>query len=899
MKSKMKYERLNFKNGSPPAINAAALNHIETGLVEVSESINKLEEEIKNKPNADDVYSTDEADEHFLSAKEPNGSVQAKHIVNKAVNEDKLSDGVVEKINSKAERDLFLRKSSTQLVKLADINTTINGVNIVIKNNHISIKGKATNPINDSILIDTGISEFEPNKDYVVSIQNVVDGNPENDYIGMFLWVTFDGGDHKTVQVFDYDTVTKINVSTSKKFQLAWNIPPSEYEYDKEFDFKIEYGTEATPFEPYYTVENLANKSVGFGKLSTDLQDTLNSKAVASQFIKRSKSQLIKLTDTEFESNGLNISIKNNHVHIKGTTTSSLNSFIKFDEGIKQFEAGIDYTVSVQNLVTKDNTSGLCNIYLCKDTESNEYKSVRVNTSNSSTTFNLANTENVTLAWNLFASESVPQTFDVEFDFKIEYGSEVTPFEPYYVVGSVANGSISKEKLSEYVQNNLSAINAELPNKAEMSSLLNKTSYFEFKDISEFNGANGEPITIETGYYYGIFTHNTTAGFECTSVPIECKEGDIFRITSATTNSDNHQAVVKCYDKNQTLISSHLEGTGNGIKLVTDRIFIVPKNVAYIAFNCRTTYNDVKIYSLKVEKAVPYTNQYGLIANTLVSSLPSATIFGAIAKAEGDSIIQGTGAGNRSFVHLLADKYNMRLNCTAVGNTTLAVHPDNGNIKDSEGNPSTSICERILNNISIDTPYDLIIFDGGTNDITKLAKNQMKLGVITDGINEEFDTTTILGALEAICLHLNTTQLTAKKLFVFPQSRVELLKLTNEVNAEMKKVLHKYGIPYIDLSDINSLGHWNSSVAKGYYATILNTNGEEIPDPLHPNLEGHRRFIAPEIEKALLFGSYSGSSGGSASTSSGNGSYNLTEADINTITNKVLENFIDMSEVGL
>ena len=59
---KVKYERLNFANGNPPAINAAALNHIESALVEASESINKLESDMSKKVNEDDVYLDEEAD---------------------------------------------------------------------------------------------------------------------------------------------------------------------------------------------------------------------------------------------------------------------------------------------------------------------------------------------------------------------------------------------------------------------------------------------------------------------------------------------------------------------------------------------------------------------------------------------------------------------------------------------------------------------------------------------------------------------------------------------------------------------------------------------------------------------------------------------------------------------
>lgn len=792
----------------------------------------------------------------------PEGSVALDEVLtDDGVNP--ASSGVVKQYVdnvSEITKSLFLKQSSTQLIKLADNITKVNDLTIIIKNNHISIKGDSgADSVHLPIKIEESISKFEAGKNYTVSFQNVR-GKTIGQYDGIFVWSGSDNN-NKHILLQDKDSSAVINTATDKEINLIWNL--SAGEWNKEFDFKIEYGTEATPFEPYYVVTNLENSSVTIGKLAEDVQQTINSKAIASQFIEQSKSQLIKLIDTEFEANGLNISIKNNHVHIKGTTTSSLNSSIKFDEGIKQFEAGVDYTASVQNLVTNTNNSGLFNIYLCKDTESNEYKSVRVNTSDSSTTFSLANTENVTLAWNLFASESVPQTFDVEFDFKIELGAETTPFEPYYVVNNIKNNSISFDKLNDQVINKLESIN-------------NKASYYQFKDITDEDFT--EPVEIETGYYYGIFTHNTTAGFECTSTPIKCKEGDIFRITSATTNSDNHQAVVKCYDKNQTLISSHLEGSGSEIKTFTDKIFVVPKNVAYIAFNCRTTYNDVKIYSLKVEKAIPYTDEYGLLTNTLVSSLPFTELFGKSIYSDGDSIAQGTGTGNRSYAYLLADKYNMTLTSKAVGNTTLAVHPDNANITDNEGNPSTSICERVLNNISSDTQYDVIILDGGTNDITK----GIPLGTITDGVDEKFNTSTILGALETICKHLNITQLTAKKLFVFTTNRVEKLKFTKEVNAEMKKVLNKWGFSYIDLSVANSLGHWDSNVAKDYYATIKDADGNEIPDPLHPNLEGHRKFYLPYIEKALLYGSYGGSGGSTTSVS-------LTDGDKDEIVAQVIE----------
>ena len=61
------YEKLNFVNGSPPALNAATLNHIEDGILAATEGVTALDETVKIKPDFDDVYTVEEADDHFLS----------------------------------------------------------------------------------------------------------------------------------------------------------------------------------------------------------------------------------------------------------------------------------------------------------------------------------------------------------------------------------------------------------------------------------------------------------------------------------------------------------------------------------------------------------------------------------------------------------------------------------------------------------------------------------------------------------------------------------------------------------------------------------------------------------------------------------------------------------------
>lgn len=75
------YEKLNFVNGYPPALNAATLNHMDDGIATANEGVTALEETIANnkketdtafatKADKTDVYSINEADEMFLTRAE-------------------------------------------------------------------------------------------------------------------------------------------------------------------------------------------------------------------------------------------------------------------------------------------------------------------------------------------------------------------------------------------------------------------------------------------------------------------------------------------------------------------------------------------------------------------------------------------------------------------------------------------------------------------------------------------------------------------------------------------------------------------------------------------------------------------------------------------------------------
>lgn len=555
--------------------------------------------------------------------------------------------------------------------------------------------------------------------------------------------------------------------------------------------------------------------------------------------LSQSKTQLIKLSDLDTTINGLHIVIKNNHVQLKsleGGTTGTIYNYIKTDEGLTQFEAGVPYVASVQNVVSRLSNSPVFSIFLWKNTSNSTQQTITVYPG-SSVKVKTDNIESLMLAWNI----STLGEFDIEFDLQIEPGETVTTFEPFYVVERVGKDTITLDKLSPDVReeltqlsNEVPQLSAEIPQKANKTELTHKLSSFQSVDVL----VDG----VVQGYYYGIDENNSTSGWECVPDLIECKAGDVFRFSAATYNQDGHQQTIKIYDANRVLIGEHFGAeTLKTIATFTDKLFIVPEGVAFIAFNCWK--HPDNLYSLSVEKLIPCTDEHNVLINSLVASSPALELIGKSIYSDGDSIAQGTGTGGRSYAYILADKYNMKLTSGAVGNTTLAVRAGR----------SDSIYERMTN---LTGEYDYILFDGGTNDITQLADGKIELGVVADGVTDDLDPTTLLGALEGICRYLNTNHFKAKKLFIFVTNRVDMLKLTKETYTEMKKVLNKYGVQYIDLSNVNNLGHWDSSVASDYYAKIKDDEGNEKIDTLHPNLEGHKVFYLPYLEKALLYGGY-------------------------------------------
>jgi lysophospholipase L1-like esterase len=137
---------------------------------------------------------------------------------------------------------------------------------------------------------------------------------------------------------------------------------------------------------------------------------------------------------------------------------------------------------------------------------------------------------------------------------------------------------------------------------------------------------------------------------------------------------------------------------------------------------------------------------------------------------------------------------------------------------------------------------DYIIFNGWENDF---GKNK-PIGVITDGYDSTFDKDTILGGLEHICFTLNTAFVGKKYGYLFNhKTYLDTQEASNigtalHLKTQMKKVLEKWGVPYLDLEQlIPPLLH-----IPALRSAYTGNNG----DGVHPNKEGYELFYCDKIE---------------------------------------------------
>ena len=191
----------------------------------------------------------------------------------------------------------------------------------------------------------------------------------------------------------------------------------------------------------------------------------------------------------------------------------------------------------------------------------------------------------------------------------------------------------------------------------------------------------------------------------------------------------------------------------------------------------------------------------------------------------GDKYVKGQGyygdsKGDKSYVNIIAEKYNMNCINYAVSGGTLS-SGSNVNVH--------HICDDVMN---MDVDADYIIVGGGYNDWLY----NTPLGEITNNYTDEVNANgRVVGGAELLCRNLLSRFKGKKVGFVFSHKIKESPYTQNkswdnkpytmtECHDEIVSVLRKYSIPYLDLYNDSALN--TVSLITCY---ILQIQTEHIP----------------------------------------------------------------------
>ncbi len=295
--------------------------------------------------------------------------------------------------------------------------------------------------------------------------------------------------------------------------------------------------------------------------------------------------------------------------------------------------------------------------------------------------------------------------------------------------------------------------------------------------------------------------------YKALNVTIAFFQNDNTPIKSMTAPLDGSEAGYKLY---KTVIANgetYTSGEDNAIfgQVITD----IP-NGAYGYFTVSVTDTDNNIVAEGSTKKVE-------------NSLEGKTFYFL-----GSSVTYGSASNGKSMVEFIAERNNCTTVKDAVSGTTLV---DNG---------TDSYVQRLINSTVFDknAKVDHLIVQLSTND----AANSLPLGSISTSKNlEDFDTSTIIGAMEYIICYAKETWDCEVSFYTGTQYFND-----KKVNHYVKMIEALY-----ELSD-----KWDIGIIDLFFSPAMNSVNYfdytlYMSDTVHPNVKGYEFWWTPVFEKHL------------------------------------------------
>lgn len=318
--------------------------------------------------------------------------------------------------------------------------------------------------------------------------------------------------------------------------------------------------------------------------------------------------------------------------------------------------------------------------------------------------------------------------------------------------------------------------------------------------------SGGQLQTAKTGKIYNMYSVN---------------DGETYYVSgmcNGYTYNGNHTSPLVVFKNDANTVVSFYVGTDTNLNVaIIDHEIIVPNGAT-------------KMYVNGTYQAIGSVNQSPLAkkrSTTFNRVLKKwSPLYGKSVYFVGDSVCRGAENAT-SYADLISEKYGMVMTKDGQNGTKLVT------------TDTKSICGRVQ---ALTETFDYMIIEGGFNDMFASEP----IGTLTNGfIGTNFDTTTVIGAVEKIFESMCLSNPEAKKLFVLTHRKPLANYWSGGVQKNywdaIKSACIKWSVPYIDLSECCGLAVWGSTFEK-YFAE---------PQGTHPLIEGYKKFYCPKIESAM------------------------------------------------
>lgn len=347
-------------------------------------------------------------------------------------------------------------------------------------------------------------------------------------------------------------------------------------------------------------------------------------------------------------------------------------------------------------------------------------------------------------------------------------------------------------------------------------------------------------INLTSGYSDGCFDKDKKrinwTNMNYSHHVYDVKEGEKYKINARVPDA-NIPLIVFTDIENNTI--DFLPNPITTVRITSEVIIPAGSTKMYVNHNGVTdNTNSYYLWELSKYVVTPAVIEKKPIKDYVVSNL-----FGKKIVCNGDSIVKGQGyygdsKGDKSYVNIIAEKYNMNCINYAVSGGTLS-SGSNVNVH--------HICDDVMN---MDVDADYIIVGGGYNDWLY----NTPLGEITNNYTDEVNADgRVVGGAELLCRNLLSRFKGKKVGFVFSHKIKESPYTQNkswdnkpytmtECHDEIVSVLRKYSIPYLDLYNDSAL----NTALSDYLLYTANSDGT------HPTKEGYEIFYCDKFENFLL-----------------------------------------------